>query len=191
MNDASPAGSGWDRGDLAASLVKVRDGDRTAFAEVYRRTSAKLFGICLRILDNKSEAEEVLQEAYVNVWQKAAAFDPSRASPITWLAALARNKAIDRLRSRGARPVETIDGEALEVPDPRASALDQLEDSDRRGQLSRCMEELEDRQSRAIRDAFFGGATYGELAARWNVPPGTMKSWVRRGLLRLRECLEQ
>jgi len=191
MNDASPAGSGWDRGDLAASLAKVRDGDRTAFAEVYRRTSAKLFGICLRILDNRSEAEDALQEAYVNVWQKAAAFDPARASPITWLAALARNKAIDRLRSRGARPAEAIEAEALGIADPAASVAEALEVSDERRLLSRCMEELEARQSRAIRDAFFGGATYAELAAREDVPPGTMKSWIRRGMLRLRECLQR
>jgi RNA polymerase sigma-70 factor (ECF subfamily) len=189
MNDAPRATR--QRGRLADDLMKVAGGDRSAFAEVYRSTSAKLFGICLRILNNRSEAEEALQEAYVNVWRKAEAFDPARSSPITWLAALARNKAIDRLRARGSRPAEALGVEALALPDPAASAPERIEASEERRQLSRCIDELETNQARAIRTAFFRGATYAELAAEERVPLGTLKSWIRRGLLRLRECLER
>ena len=87
------------RSQLAAALARVAGGDRAALRMVYQHTSAKLFGVCLRILNNRSEAEDVLQDVYVTVWRKAAAFDPGRASPITWLVAIARNRAIDRLRA--------------------------------------------------------------------------------------------
>src|SRR5262245_45212066 len=112
------------RSQLAAALVRVAAGDRAALAIVYQDTSAKLFGVCLRILRDRSEAEDVLQDVYVTVWRKAAIFDPGRASPITWLVAIARNRAIDRLRVRGARgrlePIEAADA----VGDPAPAALD-------------------------------------------------------------------
>src|SRR2546430_8311477 len=88
--------------ELAAALVRVAGGDRAALRLVYQETSAKLFGVCLRILKDRSEAEDVLQDVYVTVWRKAASFDPGRASPITWMVAIARNRSIDRLRSRAA-----------------------------------------------------------------------------------------
>src|SRR5213595_3575381 len=98
------------RSELAAALARVAAGDRTALRLVYQDTSAKLFGVCLRILKDRSEAEDVLQEVYVTVWRKAAAFDPNRASPITWLVAIARNRAIDRLRSSAvSRRMEPIE----------------------------------------------------------------------------------
>jgi RNA polymerase sigma-70 factor (ECF subfamily) len=158
--------------------------------QVYQKTSAKLFGICLRILGSRSEAEDALQDIYISVWRKAGSFDPARASPITWLATLARNRAIDRLRASGSRPAAGIE-EAADVADPGEDALSQLEARQESGRLKGCMEELEERQSSAIRSAFFDGFTYSELAERTEVPLGTMKSWVRRGLIRLRECLEE
>jgi RNA polymerase sigma-70 factor (ECF subfamily) len=191
MNNVSLSTGPRDRETLAAALSRVAQGDRAAFAQVYERTSAKLFGICLRILGNRNEAEEALQEAYINVWQKASGFDPARSSPITWLAALARNKAIDRLRARGSRPSEPLGDDALAVADPAASAPDRIETAEEGQLLARCIGELEERQAAPIRQAFFGGATYAELATREGVPLGTMKSWVRRGLLRLKECLQR
>ena len=191
VNDVPPNKASADRSALAAALQKVGQGDRSAFAQVYQRTSAKLFGVCLRILGNRNEAEEALQEAYINIWQKAEGFDSARSSPITWLATLARNKAIDRLRARGSRPSEPLGSDALAVPDPSASADQGLEQADEGKALARCMSELEDKQAGAIRRAFFGGETYAELASREGVPLGTMKSWVRRGLLRLKECLQR
>jgi len=191
VNDAPQNKAAADRSALAAALQKVGEGDRSAFAQVYQRTSAKLFGICLRILGNRNEAEEALQEAYINVWQKAEGFDAARSSPITWLATLARNKAIDRLRARGSRPSEPLGPDALAVPDRSASADQGLEQADEGRALARCMSELEDKQAGAIRRAFVDGKTYAELARQDGVPLGTMKSWVRRGLLRLKECLQR
>jgi RNA polymerase sigma-70 factor (ECF subfamily) len=179
------------RSQLAAALVRVAGGDRSALRIVYQDTSAKLFGVCLRILKDRSEAEDVLQEVYVTVWRKAAAFDPNRASPITWLVAVARNRAIDRLRASAAgrrtEPIEAADA----VSDPAPAAAEQVELAQQHQRLARCLDELEERQAGAIRAAFLDGATYEELAARMSVPLGTMKSWIRRGLLKLRACLEQ
>ena len=178
------------RSQLAAALSRVASGDRAALRVVYQDTSAKLFGVCLRILKDRSEAEDVLQEVFVTVWRKAASFDPGKASPITWLVAIARNRAIDRLRagavSRRMEPIESADA----VSDPAPGAVERVERAQQHQRLARCLEELEARQASAIRAAFLDGATYEELAARMSVPLGTMKSWIRRGLLKLRACLE-
>lgn len=180
-----------DRQTLSDALERVGAGNQAALKEVYSRTSAKLFGVCLRILGDRGEAEDALQEVYVSVWSRAGSFDPARASPVTWLAVLARNRAIDRLRSgRRARSAEPID-EASHVADETDDAATMLEASEERSRLNRCVEELEERQAQAIRSAFFEGLNYRELAERTKVPLGTMKSWVRRGLLRLRECLDR
>ena len=112
------------RSQLAAALARVAGGDHAALRIVYQDTSAKLFGVCLRILKDRSEAEDVLQDVYVTVWRKAATFDPGRASPITWMVAIARNRAIDRLRARAAggrlQPIEAADA----VSDPAPAAVE-------------------------------------------------------------------
>ncbi len=178
------------RSQLAAALVRVASGDRAALRLVYQDTSAKLFGVCLRILKDRGEAEDVLQEVFLTVWRKAASFDPGRASPITWRVAIARNRAIDRLRassaSRRLEPIESADA----VSDPAPAAVERVELAQQHQRLSRCLEELEARHASAIRAAFLDGNTYEDLAARMHVPLGTMKSWIRRGLLKLRACLE-
>ena len=179
------------RSQLAAALARVAAGDRAALRIVYQDTSAKLFGVCLRILNDRSEAEDVLQDVYVTVWRKAGSFDPSRASPITWLVAIARNRAIDRLRasamSRRSEPIET----AEEVRDDAPAALDLVVAAEQQARLKTCLGELEERHSAVIRSAFLDGVTYEQLAQRMNVPLGTMKSWIRRGLMKLRACLER
>jgi len=179
------------RSQLAAALARVASGDRVALQLVYEMTSAKLFGVCLRILNNRSEAEDVLQDVYVTVWRKAAAFDPGLASPITWLVTIARNRAIDRLRAsamtRRMEPIETADA----VSDPAPGAAERVEMAQQHQRLAGCLDELEGRQAAAIRAAFLDGTTYEELATRMGVPLGTMKSWIRRGLLKLRACLER
>ncbi len=179
------------RRQLAAAIARVAAGDRAALRLVYAATSAKLFGVCLRILGDRSEAEDVLQEVYLTVWRKAARFDKSVASPITWLVAIARNRAIDRLRSgavaRRSLPIEAAD----DIADAGPSAIERLEARDEHARLDDCFEELEERQRVAIRAAFLDGLTYEELARRSEVPLGTMKSWIRRGLKKLRACLER
>jgi RNA polymerase sigma-70 factor (ECF subfamily) len=178
------------RSQLAAALVRVAGGDRAALRIVYQDTSAKLFGVVLRILNDRSEAEDVLQEVFVTVWRKAGSFDPGRASPITWLVAIARNRSIDRLRAGGGRRMEPIET-AEDVRDTAPGALDVVEAGQEHARLATCLGELEERHSTAIRSAFLDGSTYEELAERMRVPLGTMKSWIRRGLLKLRACLEQ
>lgn len=180
-----------ERDRLVAALERVAQGSSAALGELYDRTAAKLFGICLRILGDRGEAEDALQEVYVSVWRRAESFDAARASPITWLATIARNRAVDRLRSAGRpramAPIEDASG----VADSAADALTLLEAGEDLARLMGCIEALEPRQAGAIRAAFFEGATYAELATRGDVPLPTMKSWVRRGLIRLRECLER
>jgi RNA polymerase sigma-70 factor (ECF subfamily) len=175
--------------DLSPLLGLIAQGDRAALATLYDRTSAKLYGICNRVLGSEAEAEEVLQDVYLIVWQKAARFDDAKASPITWLAVLARNRSIDRLRLRRLR-TDPI-GEANDIADDSDSALDVIERRQEHGRLAKCLEELDERQRTMIRAAFLDGATYPELSERESVPLGTMKSWIRRGLLRLRGCLER
>jgi RNA polymerase sigma-70 factor (ECF subfamily) len=179
------------RKQLTAALNRVAGGDRAALRLVYDMTAAKLFGVCLRILNDRSELEDVLQDVYITVWLKARAFDAARASPITWLVAIARNRSIDRMRStRTSRLGEPIEA-AESVSDPMPLASDVLEAEQQTGRLSGCLDELEARQSAAIRSAFIDGLTYEALAVRAGVPLGTMKSWIRRGLAKLRECLER
>jgi RNA polymerase sigma factor (sigma-70 family) len=176
---------------LAAALARVSGNDRAALRLLYRDTSAKLFGVCLRILRDEGEAEDVLQDVYITVWRRAATFDPDRASPITWLVAIARNRSIDRLRAGAkARRMQPID-DAFGVSDAAPSALAQVESGQEHRRLMKCLGELEPRHAAAIRAAFLDGATYEELSQREDVPLGTMKSWIRRSLIRLRDCLER
>ncbi len=177
------------RAELSACLHRVAKGERPALAELYQRTSAKLFGICQRILGEQTAAEDVLQEVYVLVWRKAGQFDPDHGvSPITWLSAVARNRALDRLRA-GKRRFADID-EAAELPDLAPLADAALEADERTASLQTCLGQLDARASGAIRAAFFGGQTYQTLAEQAKIPLATMKSVVRRGLLQLRRCLE-
>jgi RNA polymerase sigma factor (sigma-70 family) len=179
------------RKQLAAALARIANGDRAALRMLYRTTSAKLFGVCLRILRDKSEAEDVIQEVYLTVWRHAGTFNPERASPISWLVAIARNRSIDRLRAGAiTRRMQPID-EAFGVSDGTPDALGQVEASEQRQRLSGCLDELEPHHAAAIRAAFLDGATYEMLAERMDVPLGTMKSWIRRSLLKLRACLEK
>lgn len=186
MSVTSPA----ERDELNQLLQQAGRNDQKAFAELYKRTSSKLFGVCLRMLRDRAEAEEVLQETYTTVWRRADSFDANRASAITWLVTLSRNKAIDRLRQHReellddpSRLDETVDDQ----PTPAAGA----ETSQEYQRLQQCLDELEPQQQSSVREAFFTGATYNELATRCKVPLGTMKSWIRRSLMQLRTCLDQ
>ncbi len=177
-----------DRAHLIQSLIQSGRGDAKAFEDVYRRTSAKLFGICLRIFNDRQEAEDALQDAYITIWNKAAAFDANRASPITWLATITRNRAVDRLRARGKVGFTGIE-EASDIPDGAALADHQLigDETDRR--LHGCIGTLEDRDAHFIRAAFLKGSTYADLAQHNGEPLGTVKSRIRRALIKLKLCL--
>jgi RNA polymerase sigma-70 factor (ECF subfamily) len=178
------------REELNQLLIQVGRNDPSAFAELYRRTSPKLFGVCLRTLRDHGEAEEVLQEIYTAIWRNAGSFDLKKASAITWLITVSRNKAIDRLRQH--REERLGDPSALDAAiEERLTPPAQAQAGEEYRRLQQCLEELEPQQRASVREAFFTGATYNELAKRCNVPLGTMKSWIRRALLQLRTCMEQ
>jgi RNA polymerase sigma factor (sigma-70 family) len=170
------------------ALVQTGQGDRAAFHRLYDLTSAKLFGVCLRICGERQSAEDVLHEVYLTVWKRAAGFEPGRASPITWLATIARNRAIDWRRANPAHRHASSD-EAPELPDDRPLASAAMEDAEEAQRLHLCLDTLDPQQRDAIRTAFFDGVTYAEFAERRALPLGTVKSWVRRGLIRLKACL--
>jgi len=176
---------------VATALAAAGAGDRNALQTVYRLTATKLFAVCLRILGERSEAEDVLQEVYMTVWRKAAIFDPALSSPMTWLIAIARNRAIDHLRVRGQnRRMNPIE-EAANLADDKPTAEVALQGAQEQARLQRCLDELADHERAALRGAFFDGNTYEELAERMKVPLGTMKSWIRRAMIKLKTCLEQ
>ncbi len=177
-----------DRAALTDILLRTGAGDRDAFELLYKKTSAKLFGVCLRIFGERADAEEALQEAYLTIWKKASAFQAARASPISWLVAVTRNRAIDRLRSGGRATFASLEA-AAEVPDPGQTAEEVLIGAADDGALTQCLAELEPRDAQFIRAAFLGGATYVELAQQEGSPLGTVKTRIRRALARLRGCL--
>lgn len=171
--------------DLPDLLLAVADGDRGAFARFYARTSAKLFGVILRILPERSIAEDAMQEAYAKIWRNAAGFDARRGSPITWAATIARNVAIDlRRREHPAGRIreENFDFDALS--DPHGASAEQL------AALRVCLERLDPDQRSLILSAYLNGESREELAERLGHPSGTIKSWLHRGLARLKGCLD-
>jgi len=173
--------------DIADLIARTALRDRAAFRDLYQRTSAKLFGVTLRILRDRAEAEEALQEVYVKIWQRADRYAAGGYSPISWLVAVARNHALDVLRAR--RPVAEDIDVAMEIadlsPDPEEAAVGAGE----RARIDACLGELEGDKAEAVRGAYLDGFSYDELAARHNVPLNTMRTWLRRSLLKLRECL--
>jgi RNA polymerase sigma-70 factor (ECF subfamily) len=175
---------------LEGLLAQVALGNRQAFDALYRSTANRLFGICLRVLTERSEAEDVLQDVFTTVWRKASQFDATRASATAWLAMVARNKAIDRLRSIPLRQARASIELTQDVEDPVASPPQQAQAATDRAQLEHCLERLEPRRRSLIRAAFFDGLTYEELASKVQAPLGSIKSWIRRGLIQLRECLD-
>lgn len=175
--------------DITKLIVRVSVKDRGAFDLLYRQTSAKLFGVCLRVLNDRGEAEEALQEVFVKIWTKADRFAVSDLSPISWLVAIARNHAIDRLRSRKP-PAADIDA-ALEVADPTPGPEAMAMAGGENDRIYRCLDELDRDRASAVRGAYLKGESYAELAERYAVPLNTMRTWLRRSLLKLRECLER
>lgn len=175
---------------LNNALARVIAGDRNALQTVYRLTSAKLFGVCLRILNDRAESEDVLQEVYLTVWRKAAGFDPGKATAMTWLIAIARNRSIDRLRAGSARRrMDPID-DAPEIADDTPSADIGLETAQANARLKECLGGLVEQERIAVRGAFFDGNTYEDLAERLKTPLGTIKSRIRRAMMKLKACLE-
>lgn len=176
--------------ELSELVARIALRDRAAFAALYARSSPKLFGVALRILKDRGEAEEALQEIYVKIWAKAERFAGSQGTGMAWLCAIARNHAIDVLRARRP-PADPIGDDGLDVvdlaPDPEEACL--LRGEGRR--IDRCMQELDSDRAGAVRSAYIEGLSYQELAERHQVPLNTMRTWLRRSLLKLRECMDR
>lgn len=178
------------RSQLDVLLAGVAQGDEAAFAELYQATSAKLFGVALRILRSREAAEDVVQDAYFKVWERARDFDPKIAAPVTWLAAIVRNRALDELRRRASRPasdVSELDELASDNEHP-VEIIGRREDVDR---LVRCLEGLEPDKRQMVRLAYLEGMSREALAKRFDRPEGTIKTWLYRSLALLKGCLER
>ncbi|SMY07737.1 sigma-70 family RNA polymerase sigma factor [Flavimaricola marinus] len=188
MESASPKGPSAAAREVENLILQVALRDRAAFKSLYDRTSAKLFGVCLRVLTDTAEAEDALQEIFVKVWDRADRYQANGLSPMTWLITVARNHAIDRLRARKSAAGGGMD-EAVDIadgaPGPEALAIA----SSDRGRIVECMGQLEPDKADAVRRAYLEGEKYDELAARYSVPLNTIRTWLRRSLIKLRECL--
>jgi len=176
--------------DLVRLLRKVSEGDRAAFANLYRATSAKLYGVIFRISRRKELAEEILQEVYLRIWDRAGDFEPGRASAIAWMATIARNRALDEVRRRGLT-LSGTDLSELEIPDSGRLPSEAVEMADDLRRLESCLDGLEAERGDAIRLAYLSGLSRQELAERFDKPVGTIKTWLYRGLKQLKECLER
>ena len=184
--------------ELSRLLARAGLGDRAAFATLYERTSSHLLGVVLRINRDRAQAEDILQEVYVNVWRAAQGFDAAQSQPLTWLTSIARNRAIDSLRRSQTQPQlqthhSTLDEETDvydTVADDAPGPLDLLSRASDARALSACMQGLSAQQRQSVALAFFDGLSHAEIAANMREPLGTVKSWVRRALVALKGCLE-
>jgi RNA polymerase sigma-70 factor (ECF subfamily) len=174
--------------DLVRLLGRVRLGDRAAFEQLYSATRAKLYGVVLRILKRHDLADEVIQEAYLKIWGNAGSFDPALSSPITWMVTIARNRAIDLVRKRSEASLEE-EPQAMDVaaefPNPLA-ARELHEDMTR---LTECVGRLEQDRKQMVLLAYYDGLSREQLAAKFEKPVNTIKTWLRRSLIEIRECL--
>ena len=173
---------------LAQLLARTALGDRKAFEALYGATSAQLFAVSLRIVRAPGLAEEALQDAFVNIWNRAGDYAREKSAPLTWMSAVVRNRSLDIVRR--TREVPDVDDElAAGLVDESAAPAREAEARAEAHSLHQCLQELDPEQRQTIALAFFHGLTHSELAAHLRKPLGTVKTHVRRGLARLRECL--
>ncbi|MBK8402446.1 MAG: sigma-70 family RNA polymerase sigma factor [Propionivibrio sp.] len=179
---------------LAQQLARVALGDQAAFRRVYELTSRHLFGIALRILNRRDAAEDVLQDTYLSVWHHASRYTASTSQPMTWLISIVRNKALDVVRSAAVRRETALskneEGNDEEIEDERRDPLELLMQASESLTIRGCMESLDVAQRQSLALAYYHGLSHTEVAEQVQAPLGTVKSWVRRGLERLKRCLE-
>ncbi|NOV25101.1 sigma-70 family RNA polymerase sigma factor [Cupriavidus necator] len=179
---------------LEELLQAVAVGDRQALRGLYDLTATKLFGLALRITGRRDWAEDVVQESFVSIWHHAGDYRPQLAAPMTWMTAIVRNRALDCLRRASAarvpQTVELDEGLGEWLADDAAGPAELAEASQQARALNRCLQRLEQPQRQAIMLAYLQDLSHAELAARLRAPLGTIKSWIRRGLERLRSCME-
>lgn len=171
-------------------LFRIAAQDRAAFAAFYSAASPKLFAVLIRILGTQHEAEDALQEVFTRIWLRAGHFSAEKGSAMSWAIAIARNHAIDILRAR--KPAQASDEDALlHAADPAPRAEQRLEAQGEAGRIFDCMGQLDPAVSAALRGAYLSGKSYSDLALAANVPLNTMRTWLRRGLISLKDCMNQ
>ncbi|MDZ7653873.1 MAG: sigma-70 family RNA polymerase sigma factor [Burkholderiaceae bacterium] len=186
---------------LQADLARVALGDRAAFQRAYQATSAHLFGVAMRMLNRRDLAEDVLQEAFVNVWHHAGSYQAAAGQPMTWLISIVRNKCLDTLRSIGRRPTESLDaagddGEddaapSRDIEDDRPNPMQLLGQACEALQIKACMDGLDASHRQCLALAYYHGMSHSEVAEHICAPLGSVKAWVRRGLDKLKACLDR
>ncbi|WP_398467523.1 sigma-70 family RNA polymerase sigma factor [Tardiphaga sp.] len=174
--------------ELVWLLAAVAKGDEAAFERLYTATRAKLFGVVLRILRRQDLAEEVIQEVYVKIWNSAGQFNPGVASPITWMASIARNRAIDVVRKKGETSIEE-EPSAMEVAADTPDPLARREMTEELRRLLECVGQLEPERQKLVLLAYYNGWSREQLAAKFEKPVNTVKTWLRRSMLDIRACL--
>ncbi len=178
---------------LKSWLAAAGKGDAVAFRALYDASSSKLFGFALRILHKRELAEEVLQEGFVAIWNHAASYQAHLAAPMTWMATIVRNKAFDHLRRSDASveiDAEQFDREVMNaLQDPQATPIEALQMSGDAKALAWCMSALEGAHRQVVALAYFHDLSHSEVANRMKLPIGTVKTWIRRSLEKLRVCL--
>jgi RNA polymerase sigma-70 factor, ECF subfamily len=180
-----PTGAG---SRLVLLIERIAARDRAAFSTLYAATSAKLYGIILRILRRRELADEVLQEVYVQIWERAAYYDAAKGAPITWMVAIARNRALDEVRRKSAVSIEDTP-EVMNLAGEEEHPLDRVEQSQELARLSQCLDALDSDRRELVLLAYREGMSREVLGQRFSRPPATIKSWLRRSLLQLRDCL--
>ncbi|GAA3974193.1 sigma-70 family RNA polymerase sigma factor [Allohahella marinimesophila] len=194
VNAAQSAGSGKhsvpDTGRLVELLAQVAEADRAAFHLLYQATSRKLYGVVLRIMKRQSLAEEVLQEVYLRIWNRADSFEASKASPITWMMTIARNRALDEVRRRTPElddnsEIEMIADGSASSPHGRAEVSQAL------GRLQTCIDGVGGQQAQMVKLAYLDGLSREALATRFSQPVGTVKVWLHRSLKQIRACMAE
>jgi RNA polymerase sigma-70 factor, ECF subfamily len=185
---ASPAAS-----PLPELLQRTARGDRAAFRRVYELTSAHLLGVALRILGRQQAAEDVLQDAFVSVWKNAASYDPTVAQPMTWLITIVRNRTLDVLRAEGRRnetALDTDDDSApADVADSAPGPLQLLSKATESMRIKGCMDSLDASLRQSLALAYYQGLSHAEVAEQMACPLGSVKTWIRKGLAQLKNCL--
>ena len=175
--------------ELVWLLAAIAKGDEAAFERLYVATRAKLYGVSLRILGRPEAAEDVMQETYLKVWRTAGKFDPTIATPITWMVAMARNRAIDIVRKKGEAFIEDEGPQALGVAADTATPLARREMSEELKRLLSCLGKLDPEKQRIVLLAYYSGWSRDQLSKKLNIPVNTIKTWLRRSLLEVRECM--
>jgi RNA polymerase sigma-70 factor (ECF subfamily) len=174
--------------ELVWLLAAVANGDQAAFERLYAATRAKLYGVVLRILRRHDLADEVLQEAYIKVWNNAGSFDPRLSTPITWMVAIARNRAIDLVRKKTEASIEE-EPEAMDVAAETPNPLAKRERNEELSRLLACVGRLDPERQRLVLLAYYDGWSREQLAVKLDKPVNTIKTWLRRSLMEIRECL--